>query len=316
MLTTSIAKFLMGFFEVRPDADKPEACLLQEIFHHDRFVNGSRAAKDDIMFNASRGKYQEELDYPWDHYFGCDLRPMLQGKTVLDLGSFTGGRGVAWAERYGLAHLIGMDVDEIYLESARRFAAYRGVSAEYRRAGGEAIPLEDGSVDAVLTFDVFEHVREPGRVLSECRRVLKDNGMAFIVFPSYYQPIEHHLGLVTRFPGIHWLFSGKTLLKAYCQVIDERGADASWYRRRSCELEPWERCYSINGLTIGKFETFLRDGGWKVVLQPKIPFGLIGRNASRRPGLKIIAGLLYPFTAVPGLREMLLHRATFILQKT
>ncbi len=315
MLTTNLAKFLMRFWEVRPDPDSPEACLMQEIFRHDRFVHGSQAEKDEIMFKAALGKYREESDYPWDHYFGRDLRPLLQGKTVLDLGSFTGGRGVAWAERYDLKHIIGVDVDEVYLESARRFTRSRGVSAEYRLAGGEALPLGDQSVDAVLTFDVFEHVREPERVLRECRRVLKDGGTAFIVFPSYYQPIEHHLGLVTRFPGLQWLFSGETLLRAYCQIIEERGPSASWYRRRSPELEPWERCYSINGLTIGKFERLLREGGWKVLSRPRVPFGLIGRNASRTPWIKTLALFLYPFTRVPGLREMFLHRATFIVQK-
>jgi ubiquinone/menaquinone biosynthesis C-methylase UbiE len=316
MLTTYIAKFLMRFWEVRPDPDSPQACLLHELFFHNRFVHGSQAEKNAIMLNASLAKYDEELDYPWDHYFGVDLRPMLHGRTVLDLGSSTGGRGAAWAERYGLKHLIGVDVNEIYVESARRFAASRGISAEYRLGQGEALPLKDESVDAVLSFDVLEHVQEPGRVLSECHRVLKHKGMAFIVFPSYYQPIEHHLGLVTRFPGIQCLFSGKTLLQAYCKIIEERGSDALWYQRRSRELEPWERCYTINGLTLSKFEKYLHRNGWKVLLHPRIPFGQIGRNASRKPWIKVLANLFYPLTFVPGLREVFLHRVIFILQKT
>lgn len=316
MLTTNIARSLMRFWENRPDPNSPKACLMQEIFRHDRFVHGSQAERDEIMLQASAGKYREELDYPWDHYFGRELRPLLEGKTVLDLGSFAGGRGTAWAERYGLQHIIGVDVDEAFLESARRFARSRGVSAEYRLARGESLPLDDQSVDAVLTFDVFEHVQEPAQVLRECARVLKDGGTAFIVFPSYYQPIEHHLGLVTRFPGLQWLFSGETLFRAYCQIIDERGASAAWYRRASPKLEPWERCYSINGLTIGKFERLLREGGWKVVSQPRLPFGAIGRNASKRPWIKTVARFLSPLTGVPGLREMILHRGTFIVQKS
>lgn len=315
MQASGVAKFLMHFWEVRPDAESPKVCCFGEIFNHESFLKASQEEKNAILLKASQWKYEEERDYTWDHYFGIDLKPMLEGKTILDLGCGNGGRGIAWAEHYGLKHLIGVEVNDIYLEAAKRFSASHGVSAEYRQGVGESLPLDDQSVDAVLTFDVFEHVREPARVLQECHRVLKDKGMAFIVFPSFYQPIEHHLGMVTLFPGIHWLFSGKTLIEAYRQIIDERGPAAQWYQRRSPGLEPWERCHTINGLTMGKFERLIRDGGWEIARQPRIPFGLIGRNAAKKPWIGALAALTYPATFIPGLRELLQHRATYILQK-
>lgn len=42
-----------------------------------------------------------------------------------------------------------------------------------------AIPLEDSSVDAVISFAVLEHVRQPRAVLREMARVLKPKGRAF-----------------------------------------------------------------------------------------------------------------------------------------
>ena len=38
------------------------------------------------------------------------------------------------------------------------------------------VPVEDGSVDAVLSTQVLEHVEDPATYLAECARVLKPNG--------------------------------------------------------------------------------------------------------------------------------------------
>ncbi|MGH8567675.1 MAG: hypothetical protein ACREXU_06575, partial [Gammaproteobacteria bacterium] len=108
--------------------------------------------------------------------------------------------------------------------------------------------------------------------------------------------------------------------KRYFRPIarSSRSGDLMRYgiNRRPRELEPWERCYTINGLTLSRFENYLHQDGWKVLLHPRIPFGQIGRNASRKPWIKVLANLFYPLTFVPGLREVFLHRVIFILQKT
>src|SRR5512134_643503 len=37
------------------------------------------------------------------------------------------------------------------------------------------------------------------------------------------RPTEHHLGLVTRTPCLHWFFSGAELVRAYDATIADRG---------------------------------------------------------------------------------------------
>ena len=315
MFSKVLAKFLMKLAEARPSIDGENVWELQEIFRHPIFVSGSDAEKMEIMRRCSLAKYKNEMGYPWDHYFGIDLKPLLQGKTVLDLGCLTGGRGIAWAELYQTEHLIGVDVDESYIAAARQFAAMKNVSAEFRVARGEEIPLEDSSLDAVLSFDVFEHVQNPESVLKECYRVLKPHGRAFLVFPSYYQPVEHHLALVTQFPGLQYFFSGKTLVQAYWEILEERGAEALWYKRQSPILEPWERGNTINGLTLGVFRQMIKKLDWKVVSQARFPIGAIGRNSSRSAVRRMLAPVFYPMTFIPGLQEVFLHRVSFILKK-
>jgi len=315
MNSVELAKRLMRFGEVFPLPPGQRSGELQEVFNHPRFTHGSEAERRAIMRSSALAKYENERDYPWDHYFGMELAPWLRGSRALDLGCFTGGRGVAWAERYDLASLIGVDVAEPFIAAAREFARSRNIPAEYRLARAEVLPLDNASVDAVLSFDVMEHVQDVPRALEECHRVLKPGGRLFVVFPSYYQPVEHHLSLVTRCPGLQYLFSGRTLLRAYCEILDERGTSADWYRRRSTDLEPWERGNTINGTTLARFRRYLRRTRWKVLHQSRKPIGSIGRNASKSLLLRGISLVCYPLALLPGLEEIFLHRISYVLQK-
>src|ERR1700704_4630600 len=168
MMNVQLAKSLMKKWEAVPPSPGDDAGELQEVFRHSIFVNGTEAERKAIMLASSESKYRTELDYPWDHYFGTDLAPHLQGKVALDLGCFTGGRGVAWFERYELDHLTGIDVKREFIDAARQFAALKRIRADYRVALGEELPFEDNSLDAILSYDVFEHVQNVRYALREC----------------------------------------------------------------------------------------------------------------------------------------------------
>lgn len=143
-------------FPVSPDDKIGE---LQEVFRHNIFLQASEIGKKEIMLKSSSAKYESELEYPWDHYFGLELSSLLRNKDILDLGCFNGGRGVAWFERYKLNKLFGIDVDQTYIDAAKEFANLKKINAEYKVAKGEQLPFEDERFDAVLSFDVFEHVQ-------------------------------------------------------------------------------------------------------------------------------------------------------------
>lgn len=315
MNTVSVAKAIMKLGEVHPASPHKEIGACQELFWHERFVSAPAEERRAIMLASSEKKYAEEMAYPWDRYFGMDLAPQLRGRSVLDLGCFNGGRGVAWCERYQFAQLIGIDVAPVFIEAARQFARTKNIDARFEIARGETLPFEPDSFDAIVSFDVFEHVQDLDKTLRECRRVLRGGGRLFVVFPSYYQPIEHHLGMATRLPGLQYLFSGATLARAYYEILRERGAEAKWYWRKAPELEPWEKGNTINGTTYRGFKQHIADTAWNVLLNPKLPIGSIGRNASRKQAYRLMSHLFAPLTAVPGLQEIFLHRITYILEK-
>ena len=315
MNTVVLAKALMKLSEARPASPAKEIGTCQELFHHERFTRAADAERRAIMLASSQKKYAEELAYPWDSYFGVDLTPYLTGREVLDLGCFNGGRSVAWFERYRFKRLLGIDVAPEFIEAATQFAQSKRVDARFEVAHGETLPLESESVDAIISFDVFEHVQNLRQTLQECQRVLRPGGRLLVVFPSYYQPVEHHLSLVTRLPGLQYLFSGATLTRAYYEILRERGSDAEWYWRAAPELEAWEKCNTINGTTYRAFGKLIREGGWKIVMNSRAPIGSIGRNVSRKRSYRAISRLFVPLTALPGLQEIFLHRVTYILEK-
>ena len=315
MIATRIAKFVMRLRERFPTAPDIEVGELQEVFCHKAFIDGSESERNEIMLKCSESKYHSEIAYPWDNYFGKDLTAYLNNKKVLDLGCLVGGRGVAWYERYNLKNITGIDVSKDYIDASVQIAKNKSINAEYKLAKGESLPFENDSFDAILTFDVLEHVQDLGKTLDECWRVLKPGGKMFLVFPSYFQPIEHHLSLVTKMPFIQYFFSGKTLVKAYYEIIQERGEESYWYKRNSPDLMDWERGNTINGTTLSHFLKILKKSAWKMHYQSMKPIGSIGRNVSKRNLFKIASKLLIPFVYVPGLREVFLHRITFILEK-
>ncbi len=310
--TVALAKRAMRLRELTPPDPREDDGGLSEIFRHESFTAGSPAEREEIMRRSSHSRYEDEQDFPWDTYFGQSLKPWVSGD-VLDLGCFTGGRAVAWWERYEPSTIAGVDVNEVFVEAARRYAESRGVPAEFRVGFGEQIPWPDVSFDTILSFDVLEHVRDVPATLRECWRVLRPGGRLLAVFPSYFQPLEHHLSLVSGTPGLQYAFTGRTLIRAYREILDERGPDASWYGRTD-DLAAWERGNTINGMTHHRFSRLTQDQGWQVELNPLLPIGAIGRRAARGKG-RLLARVSGPLTRLPGAREVALHRITFILSK-
>ena len=302
-----LAERVMRLRERTPPDPSETVGGLSEVFSHPLFTEGTEQERERIMDASARSRYDDELAFPWENYFGHPIKQWV-GTDVLDLGCFTGGRAVAWREGYRLEHVSGTDVDQVFIDAAERFARSKRVEADFRVGAGEAIPWPDNSFDTILSFDVFEHVRDVEATLAECRRVLRPGGHLLVVFPSYFQPIEHHLSLATTVPGLQYLFGGPTLIDAYRSMLHKRGASANWYGRG--EMEGWERGNTINGMTDRRFKQLL--DGWEVVEHPCLPIGAVGRRTANGKG-KLVARVAGPLTRIPLVREAAVHRIVYVL---
>jgi len=101
-----------------------------------------------------------------------------QGEVVLDLGSGAGADVLISAKRVGsTGRAIGIDMTDEMLDLARRNAAEAGLgNAEFRKGYLEQLPLEDESVDVVISNCVINLSGDKPKVLAEAARVLKPGG--------------------------------------------------------------------------------------------------------------------------------------------
>jgi arsenite methyltransferase len=100
------------------------------------------------------------------------------GETVLDLGSGAGTDVLISARRVAPSgRAIGLDMTDEMLELARANAREAGVdNVEFVKGYIEEIPLEDASVDVVISNCVINLAVDKSKVLSEAARVLSPGG--------------------------------------------------------------------------------------------------------------------------------------------
>ena len=82
-------------------------------------------------------------------------------------------------------------------------------------AVGECLPFRDDSFDAVFSFNVLEHVRDPFACAAELARVLKPGGELYCVVP-FLQPLHgfpHHYYNMTH-QGLRNLFESRLQIKS------------------------------------------------------------------------------------------------------
>jgi arsenite methyltransferase len=106
------------------------------------------------------------------------LAEIREGMTVLDLGSGAGFDAfLAWRKVGAGGRVIGVDMTDDMLELARKNAAQLGAAnVEFRKGGIERLPVEDGSVDLVISNCVINLSTDKPAVFREIHRVLKPGG--------------------------------------------------------------------------------------------------------------------------------------------
>jgi ubiquinone/menaquinone biosynthesis C-methylase UbiE len=117
-----------------------------------------------------------------DFSLGCGnpvaIAGLQPGETVLDIGSGGGLDSFLSAQKVGPSgHVIGVDMTPAMLERARRSAQKAGLTnVEFRKGQAEALPVEDATVDVILSNCVINLCEDKGRVFREAQRALRSGG--------------------------------------------------------------------------------------------------------------------------------------------
>ncbi len=148
-------------------------------------------------------------DYQW--LIIKDFLQPVNGARVLDIGCAK-GRFTEFLQRRG-AVTIGIDTAEKLVCAA----------AEHHRKGafltgsGTSLPFAENSIDAVIAFEVLEHIPDIDTALEEIARVLKKNGKVLVFDKNTYSldcpyggpdfPVPALLWKIRRERSNRWMYS-------------------------------------------------------------------------------------------------------------
>lgn len=177
------------------------------------------------------------------------LPESLNGRSldVADIGCGPGAQASLWAE---LGHRVyGLDVNEDFLDLARKRTQEQGYTAEFHLGSATELPWADESMDVVLLPELLEHVADWQACLDEATRVLRPGGALYVsttntlcpkqqefllpLYSWYPAPMKRRyekLAVTTRpeianfakYPAVNW-FTPYQLKRA----LKERGFDLS-----------------------------------------------------------------------------------------
>jgi SAM-dependent methyltransferase/N-acetylglutamate synthase-like GNAT family acetyltransferase len=110
------------------------------------------------------------------------LASLQPGEVVLDLGSGAGFDAFLAAKRVGPeGRVIGVDMTPEMLAKARNLAAQHGyANVEFRQGDIESLPVEEASVDVILSNCVINLTTDKSRTFREAHRVLKPGGRLMV----------------------------------------------------------------------------------------------------------------------------------------
>ena len=171
-------------------------------------VLAKRRSKSEEFFASASGQ--------WDHLraglFGdrFHLHALLAlidpAMTIGDLGCGTGQVSELVAPH--VAKVIAVDGSTDMVQAARK-RLKSATNVDVRRGDMEALPIDDGQLDAAVMALVLHHVPEPARALAEMHRVLKRGGRVLIVDMLPHDRVDYQQQM-----GHVWLgFSEKTMKK-------------------------------------------------------------------------------------------------------
>jgi SAM-dependent methyltransferase len=222
----------------------------------------------------------------WEHVyryrFAADF---VAKKRVLDIACGEGYGTKALLEA-GAHSVIGVDVSEHACAHARK-----KYQVDARQGSAEAIPVPDGSVDTIVSFETIEHVDNPGLFLDECIRVLDRDGDLIISTPNrdiYKYNIDvkniYHVSEMSEMEFVDELQSRFRDVRVFSQSLKT----AAWWNPRSLSAQrsSWQ---DVRGYWRLRFLLLSKDFGMVDEESRRSPVGaILGKD---RP----LASLLNPF---------------------
>jgi len=151
------------------------------------------------------------------------IASLREGETVLDLGSGGGFDAFLAAKKVGPAgRVIGVDMTPEMIGRARDTAKRGGYSnVEFRLGEIENLPVDDNSVDVIISNCVINLSPDKGRVFAESLRVLKPGGRFMVSDTVMTRPLPEAIqNSVAAYVGC---VSGALMKEEYLSMLRDAG---------------------------------------------------------------------------------------------
>jgi len=206
----------------------------------------SRRAFFEYQYEAARGSLDEMRRFT-----------DTQNKEMLDLGCGYGGASVYFAMN-GL-RVTGADnqlYEDKFLKDAIYFAKEKEAVVTFCLADAHKLPFRRASFDIIRLDSVLEHLENPEVAVSECRRVLKPEGLLFVNFPLFYSPYGGHTIDYIKIPWFH--------------ILPDRLVRQAIRRQQSkfriITTDYVEKLYmSLNKMTLKRYYTLIKQNNLKEI---------------------------------------------------
>jgi SAM-dependent methyltransferase len=101
---------------------------------------------------------------------------------VLELGAGEGYGTFELSQSGKVREITGLDIDPHSIDRAAK--KYKSDKLSYKVYDGNRIPYDDNAFDAVISFQVIEHIRDDRNTITEIHRVLKNDGIFLLTTPN------------------------------------------------------------------------------------------------------------------------------------
>jgi arsenite methyltransferase len=192
---------------------------------------GGRTCACSAKISQDIGYTRQELDELADANLGLgcgnpiSLGEIKPGQTILDLGSGAGLDCFLAARKVGtFGKVIGVDMTPAMIKKATENAKKYGYeNVEFRLGDIEELPVENNSVDIIISNCVLSLVADKERAFKEAYRVLKPGGQMYVSDIVLLQPLSDDQKNDKQLRGTCVL--GALLKNDYLSIVDNVGFD-------------------------------------------------------------------------------------------
>lgn len=217
------------------------------------------------------------MDYPlgskeyfdnFDPYY-IDLYPYLlpfidleslKGRTVMEIGL---GSGVTLHRISEVADMcFGLDISDKTIELNEKRKALYSLKYDLINASATQIPLEDNSVDVVVSIGCLHHIPDIDKAIAEIHRVLKPNGL--LKGMVYYRHSYRNRFYIPRMIRKNPKWKGKTVDECICEMYDGKGNPYGVVYSKE-EIQNLLAKFSITKFQIENFEGSELGRAWGII---------------------------------------------------